>query len=360
MHIRLHHLLALTICAPLAAQQYFTSPAGLVSTEGSSNHDYILFAKNKLRWQQLDSSSISSPYANVKSIAWRRDATAANDATWIARTVDLTVVMSHAVGIGSSSTVFANNYKGAPTTVFTKKTVNLPDWTAKPATSPDAWTAIVPFDNMWSYNGVDNFLWEVQADNNSTVGSNNSGSDYGNDFQSGTGSFSTSNAGTIIGTGCISTGRTSQFTLSTSLYNHGSKFRMTASASNAPANASVIRHIDLANANLMVPGLCATVYALPTLSIPLGTSSATGSVSTVTIDNIKYNASWIGLKLYSQALALDAGQAGLPVSLSYGRENTFPADPALPAQARFYEYATSSGMTTSGPWTGGIVARFEY
>ncbi|MCC6671607.1 MAG: hypothetical protein IT458_11130 [Planctomycetes bacterium] len=349
---------SLLLATALAAQATpFTSPAGLLTTDGSSNHDYILFKYNKLRWQQLDETSVGQTATVVTKIAWRRDAVLATNAAYAARSIDLTLILSDAVKPVAVSPEFDNNYAGTPTTVFTTKTVNLPDWTQKPAASPANFDFVVTLDTPWPYLGQKPFLWEVRADNNTAAGTN-----YGNDFHSVTGSTATSNSGVALGTGCVATGQTSAMLLSASLWNHVIRFRMSAGVSRAPATTPVVLFIDAANASLPIPGLCGTLYALPTVQLPLGISSSTGTVSTIQIDNIPYAQSAIGQKLYSQAVALDAGQANLPVVVSNGRENTFPADPATFAPVtRIYQYQVSptSALTTPTPWTGGIVTKFE-
>ena len=169
-------------------------------------------------------------------------------------------------------------------------------------------------------------------------------------------------AGTTLGTsGCVATGRTSSFSLTGTFYNHGSKFRYTQGVSNAPSTTPVVINLGFVDPALTVPGLCHTVHSDGIVSYTLGTSSTTGSVSTTTFDNLPYDANAVGTTLFFQALAIDPGQAGIPAVLSNGRSYTIPADPALPAVGCVYEYPLSNGnLTQSGPWTGGIVARFVY
>jgi hypothetical protein len=352
---------AVLLVAAVVPAQEFTSPAGLLTTEGGSNHNYILFARPGMRWQQIDSTSVGTAYTDIKQISWRRDAGAANS-SYVARTIDLSVLMAHS-DVKNVSLNYDNNYLAPATTVFTTKTVNLPDWTAAGSgTGPEPWSIAAPFDTKWSYNGTDHLLWEVRYSSNSAVPAGTASANYGNDFQETTGVFSTSTSGSLLGTGCVATGRTSTMSLTGTFYNHGSKFRFTQAVSNAPSNAAVFDNLDLSDPNLPLPGLCQPVRAAPTIvSLPLGTSSATGSVSAVTFDNIPYSSGLVGVDLFFQALALDTGLPGIPVALSNGRRYTVPANPSLPAVARVYQYPLSSGtLTNSGPWTGGIVAKFDY
>ena len=76
----------------------------------------------------------------------------------------------------------------------------------------------------------------------------------------------------------------------------------------------------------------------------------------MTLDNIKYNKNLIGFSLFAQAGAVDTGK-GLFL-LSNGVKFAAAADPVYPKVGRIYTYNTTSGTTTSGPWTGGIIAQF--
>lgn len=194
------------------------------------------------------------------------------------------------------------------------------------------------------------------------VGNNSAvGSDYGNDFQSITGSTGTSNSGSILGTGCIAGGQTTAMALTGTLNNQYTRFRFAYTMARAPATTPVVLFIDGANANLTVPGLCTTLFALPTLQVPMGNSDSLGA-ATVAIDNVGYSAAAIGASIFSQAVALDATQVGIPVALSNGRNHTFPAQPATPAAVtRGYEYTinTTNAFRAASVWTGGIVTRFD-
>jgi len=135
---------ALLISGALAAQG-FTSPAGYTTTEGSSNHDYILFKYNDLRWQQLDATSVGQVPFLIQRISWRRDGVTGADPTWIARTIDVGAVLSNSVLPGAISEGYAANYSGTPTNVFISRPVNLPDWTANLG-SPAPFNLSLPLD----------------------------------------------------------------------------------------------------------------------------------------------------------------------------------------------------------------------
>ena len=335
--------------------QAFTSPAGYVTTEGSSNHDYILFRYSDLRWQQLDATSIGQAPTPIQRISWRRDGVAAANTAWAARTLDVGVHLSNAVTPGAISESFDANYSGTPVLAFASRPVNLPDWTQPPAAAPAPFDFNLQLDAPWVYMGTEPFLWEVRVTNNVTA------TNYGNDFQSIPGSTGSSNTGTAVGTGCVATGRTAAMALACSAKNQFTRFRLGYGLTNAPASTPAILFIDGTNSNLTIPGLCSTLVALPTLQLPMGNTDAAGALSTFSIENIPFQQSTVGVTLFSQAVAVDVGQAGLPIAVSNGRSNVFPATPATPCLVtRVYEYRLSAtSMRAPSVWTGGIVAQFD-
>ncbi|MBI5853572.1 MAG: hypothetical protein HZB39_21395 [Planctomycetes bacterium] len=353
MSITRSSLAAILLSSVLAAQG-FTSPAGYTTVEGSSNHDYILFRYNDLRWQQLDATSVGQAPTLIQRISWRRDGTTGADPTWIARTIDIGAVLSNSVVPGAISEGYAANYSGTPTNVFISRPVNLPDWTANLG-SPAPFNLSLPLDLPWVYAGLEPFLWELNVTNNTSA------SDYGNDFQSITGSTATSTAGTSLGTGCIATGQTAAMSLAGTLKNQVTRFRLAYTVTRAPASTPVFMNIDFVNSNLPVPGLCANVIAVPTISFGVGISDIAGAVPELALENIPYSAALIGTALYSQALAPDFGQPVLPFALSNGRSHVFPNPAATPATVtRVYGYRLATGaMRAPSVWTGGIVTLFD-
>jgi hypothetical protein len=342
----------------LPAQGTFTSPFGYDTIEGATNHAYILGDRVGLTWQQID-STLRGKVLSVKSIAWRRDGTLATSANYVSRTMELEIFLANSELTNISQTHSAN-YVGTPTQVVKKKTVNAPDWTTAPTTAPAPFDFKVPFDTSWVFLGKNDFLWEVRVTKNSYTGG--VFSNYPFDFQyvvSG-GSFSnpssTPSANTMLGTGCTASGQTSPFNLSTILYNHGVKFRLQNSVTNAPATTPVNAYFGIRDPNLAILGWCERIHVDPLFLLPLGNSSSTGTVSPMTLDNIKYQKNLIGFPIFAQAGAVDTGK-GLFL-LSNGVKFAAASDPVYPKVGRVYTYNLTSGTTTSGPWTGGIIAQF--
>ena len=173
-------LLALgLVSVSLSAQTTFTSPFGYDTTEGATNHAYILGGQLGLTWQQID-STLRGKVLSVKSIAWRRDATLATSANYVKRTMEVEIFLANSELTKISKTHSAN-YVGTPTQVVKKKTVNAPDWTTAPTTAPAPFDFKVPFDTGWVFLGKNDFLWEVRVTKNSYTGG--VFSNYPYDFQ---------------------------------------------------------------------------------------------------------------------------------------------------------------------------------
>ena len=104
--MRFFHLALLASASILPAQNAFTSPAGMENVDGSSNHNYILFARPGMRWQQVDSTHRGQAYPNIASIAWRRDAAVTTSAPSTARTLTGLQVFLADSTVGGLSTDF--------------------------------------------------------------------------------------------------------------------------------------------------------------------------------------------------------------------------------------------------------------
>ncbi|MCC6670450.1 MAG: hypothetical protein IT458_05270 [Planctomycetes bacterium] len=358
----LNRLLPVGLClaVPAFAQATITTaPAGYEATVGTSSvlYPWSFTSATAFRYQEIHTSLKGAPLANIKAANFRRDESASTFTTSVARTQDVTFKMGHG-NIAVFQTNFNANYTGAPTTVFTRKPVNLPDWTLRQGTGGvEPWTLRLPYDANFNYDGVQDLLWEVIWENSTATGN------YTTDRTSSTtGSVSSSSAGANLGTGCIATGRTSAFTLAATVYTHlnNSLMRLRTSCTNAPTSTPVLMAIDAVNSNLTVPGLCTTLYALPTLLVPIGTSSATGAVAIQDI-SLAYDANLQTQRIYLQAIALDAGLSGIPVALSQGENCLWPAAPVTGPNF-LYTYSTDiTGATpTNGPFTAGsAICGFE-
>ena len=78
------------------------------------------------------------------------------------------------------------------------------------------------------------------------------------------------------------------------------------------------------NPALQVGG-CALLLAQPIWVIPAGTTNANGTLNHVI--SFRHEAQFIGATLYTQALAADATQPGLPLAFANGMRVTYPTNP---------------------------------
>lgn len=355
----LTRLLFVTALLTPALTAQITSPKGYLTTEGSTSHNYMLFAKAEMRWQAIDRSHVGGGTKVLREAAWRRDGTAAANANWIKRTL---TAWEMNIGLADYSKLevanLDNNFlPNSVVQVVKPRTLNVVDINAT-STSPAPWTTVVKFDVPFIYTGKDALVWEVKYSSNTAV------QDYSFDFQYvGSSSGYSSSSGTTVGTSCTSSGQTTAINQYTTFYNHGAgnKFRLYRSLYYFAANAPLFMMIDGADANLTVPGLCTKLHALPTITIPLGAADASGRLTGGYIDNIPHVASIVGKDLFFQYFGIDTGQSSVPISLSFAKKITVPADPVPTQVTRFYHYKNSpTGSTiTSGPWYGGIITRFQ-
>ncbi|MCA8956303.1 MAG: hypothetical protein KDC87_09515 [Planctomycetes bacterium] len=350
-------LACIALLCPVAVAQSFTSPKGFDTTEAGSAHGFSLASATDSIWQQIDSSLHGGGFTGIKSIAFRRDGALAANAAYVARTLkSLSVTMSHAT-LAAATGNLSGNYKGTPTTVFPAKDVSAPDWTAAPSSSPMPFSLSIPFATTWSYNGTDDLLWEVAIQAVQTAPT--ALVSYPFDFQRYSGAFQVVAGDAFIGQGCRVSGMARNFVLSVDAYNHGTKFRLRHSVNYGPASADIVSFVDAVDPNQSIPGLCAALHVNPLVWFPMGRSSTGGSVPGAFLD-IPYLASAVGQRFYMQAVGQDPTQSVIPLAVTQGVQVTVPIAPVLPAVGYVYSEASSGVRTYSGPWGGGIVARFEH
>lgn len=327
-------LTILLTALPLSAQGPITSPFGFDTTEGNS--DFATFFTPR-RLQQIDATVVGSA-GNLQSLAFRRNGTFASTGA-LARTATMTVTMGHG-NYATLDPIFNNNYLTPPVTVFTPKTVNIPDWTTLPTTPPAAFDLVASFDVPFAYDGVRALVWDVVVD------SLTRSSDMYVDREN---RSNTRTSGTSLGTGCLATGRTSTYSHFLALLSYAPgdplySLRIEHSGSNAPANAAVALVMGVVDPDLPVPGLCANARVVPLIDLARTPASASGFLSTQYID-LPLDPAWVGTTIYSQYASPDGGQGGLPLAVSNGRATVLPAPPAQMRCAYHFASPTTASAT---------------
>lgn len=349
--------IACFVLTSVGVAQAFTSPKGYLTTEGATDHNYMLFSKYEMYWQAIDKTNIGAGTKVMREVGWRRDGTGAAS-TYAARTMtnwEMSIAKAD-YGLHNSVDISKNALAGTLKQVVKPRTLNVVDVSAPPTTAPAPWTTVVKFDTPFIYDGLDALLWEVRYTAN-TMSTN-----YSFDFTTGGNYAYSSSTAAKLGTACTSSGSTSPISWTTQWRNYGTGFSIYhAGISNLPKSAPAFLWIDFMDANLSAPIVCTTIHALPTIVLPLGVSDSLGSLAKAEFP-LPYVASAVGASLYGQVWGFDAGRAsGLPMSFSDGAKWTIPSDPTSHDVVRNYRYKTTSTSSeiVSGPWTGGIITRFQ-
>jgi hypothetical protein len=93
-----------------------------------------------------------------------------------------------------------------------------------------------------------------------------------------------------------------------------------------PPSSPTVLNIDFQDRNLNVPGLCTTVHAAPTLSLPVGDTRADGRLWAACV-SFGHHPLFVGATFVTQLVTLDPGYPGIPVVLSNGAQAMMPVDP---------------------------------
>lgn len=98
-----------------------------------------------------------------------------------------------------------------------------------------------------------------------------------------------------------------------------------------------------------IPGLCSNLYVSGVFGSIVGTSPSSGHWTNTPKFEVPYNPVWIGAKVYSQTVCIDANQTGgvIPVCVSRGEENVIPALGPAPYPVSSI-YTVGSSSATSG------------
>jgi len=355
--------LALLVSAgAVAAQTITTTPAGFETARGTSSVTYpfsgTMTPVESFRYQEIHTSLVGTPLVNIAAANFRRDESTSTTPTAAARTANIEFKMGH--GHRDLFTPdFAANFSAGSSVVFVRKPVNLASWIGPGNGTLEPWSNRLPFDTPFTYNGTDHLIWEVSYDSMAPTGT------YNADRVPASGALWTGSSGANLGVGCVATGRTLAFTLATTIFHHvGSRIgRVQANVSNGPANVPVILSVDSVNSNLQVPFLCGTVYAMPTITLPIGTTSSTGASAPFHL-TFPFHPGFLTTHLFLQAVSPDPGQAPnfLPIVLSQGEDCLMPAlSVANPAAEAYIYHADLNSPFGNGPFfAGSVVCGLEH
>ncbi len=343
-------MFAALLSGSVAAQ--ITTPVGYNTVEG--NAVFFHFGGVR-RFQSIDNTQPGLAVWN--SFALRRDGTTALNTAYVARTFDYQVRFASGAPAVISNTMEENLV--APTTVYALRPTSFPDWQNPPATPPAPFDFSVTLDAPYVHTGGA-FIWDIEHSNNSQAGTVTMDRHY---------NAYLSSAGVLIAgsVGCIATGRAAAFAHTTAMRNGGPTggsigMHLQVTPTNCPSSSPVLLSIDAIDSALTVPFLCATLHAFPTIILPIGTSSATGTLTAKHLTFPHIN-SMVGTSLVSQLVSPDIGLSApfLPLALSNGRTTTMPANPTAPSESACYIWTSTIGPAAAGTvfWGGCAIALLQ-
>lgn len=338
--------LALLLCPGLSAQTTtLTSPAAVTTVDGASNSAFPFTATSN-RFQQTITDFKGSPRL-FKSVALRPDQ-GYSCPNCVTRTVEVQITMAH-TDITKTTTTFASNYIGTPVVVFPRQKVTLP--TRKgPYGSVPAPDFTFIFKTPFPYDGKQDFLVDIQTWNASPSGT---GNEYYGDYAS----TRTYAQRVSIGTGCTATGKSAAMSIGSYCSsqpdsNNNASHRFYWYGANAVDNGAGLIIAGVKNPNLTVPGLCTNLYADFVLLFPV-TFDAAGAYSLVIY--APFEPGWVGATVYAQAMAIDTGRTGIPLSLSNGVSSKFYGYHGF---ARRLQHFSDGSATTGALYTNQLVFVF--
>ncbi len=294
--------ITLALSAGLAAQ--IVSPVGYAHVEAGANNTDP-FRDVAFTFQQVHGDIRGTP-RSISSLAFRRDGTVMLAIP--ARTVVLDMFIGE-VDMALIGPTFAANFTSPRLQVVTNRTVNLPDHTVPPITIPTPFTVVFPFDVPYAHSAALDLIYEMRIHSNSNAAFYALDAAVGNVFAGVTGTAA------AMGTGCTTSNGVMQLRWSGLTTNpfHLLKWDVV----NAPTSAQIVLLVGLPIA-FPLPGVCEQVFTTGQYFTLQGTTSTAGVYATPTSLSFRYNPTFAGLTLATQAASFDTGQPNAPLVLSNG------------------------------------------
>ncbi|MCA8970814.1 MAG: hypothetical protein KDC95_13555 [Planctomycetes bacterium] len=270
---------------------------------------------------------LSRPRA-LNQLAFRRDGSSPSGNK---RTLDADVTLSTGSllhFIGDTATMHGPD----KTLVLSQTALNFPDWTTS-AGSPAPFDFVLKFQKPFVYVRGD-LIWSVYYTNPSDSGLAVNDREWTGPQAGGS---------SVVGTGCGSFTHTMQLENNGPGMAHGG-MRIRVNATGTQANTPTWLLVDFTASNLSV-GLCANLYASPTIMTYLTTTNATGGLPYCYV-GFPYIAAAQSATIVTQILSLDPTQSPLPLALSDGRSATMPSNSSTASKEAAYMW--SSNPTTTG------------
>jgi hypothetical protein len=311
-------------------------------SEGTSSNSFPFTSTTMRHYQQIHADLPAGPLS-ITRLAFRAN-TPTSVTTW---TGTRTMVVDMSIGTGPAdhtlvSRTFAANF-ATRTQVLTSQTLNWGPQGTSVSPGPQ------PFTGVNTDIVIPTYVWPGGTLTWELVIYSNTGSGAFGTIDADSASVTTATA-TSTGAGCVCTGRVSASTLSSSMADMGGMLCMQLGVSNGPSAAPVLLAIGTSNPNLPFPGLCSNLLTdLAVPPFPIGTTSATGLLSSNEGFTIALPNGFTGAQLFFQAHSVDPGQAGLPICNSSGQSYIVPASNTtrVPRVSRMFD-STNTTTAASG------------
>lgn len=317
------------------AQTSNTMPVGLDTTEGNA----VFF-----HWGASRYLSGIGPLAGprvINQLAFRRDGSPSG----VARTMDVDVTLS----TGNLNFVVSdhNLIHGANKSIVLSQTgVNFPDWSTA-AGSPAPFDFVLKFQRPFPYT-AGALAWTVFYQNSTSTGSATTDREY---------TGPTNGSSSIVGTGCANFLHAMQLENNgPAMPNNGMRIRVSVSGAQPAVPAWLM--IDFTASNIPIPGLCANLYAVPTIFQYLTMTSATGTTPLVYM-GFPYIPGAQGATIVTQILALDPTNTAFPLAVSNGRQATMPTSTSTASKEATYIWSTAPTTTGTAFFGGSLVVELK-
>lgn len=328
------------LATSLAAQGAIVSPVGAATVEGSSSNAFPFGSTVQRRYMQLHSDLGSSPLL-ITMLSFRANAT---NATYTGTRVhDFELFMGEGRDALNPSYAFDSNYFSPKTLVIPRTTVTFgpTGTTTTPGPNPFTGNLDIVLPAPFVYTGSGSLIWELTYYGNVSTGTSAT-----TDAEQG---IVTSGTSSITGVGCVATGQASAMTHTFTCADIAGTVAMNATVTAGPANAVCILGLGFTNPAMAFPGLCGTVYTDALLTQIIGTTNASGAITTDTaaMSTLVVPNQLAGLSLFSQVFAIDVARPDpIPFTCSNGRTVIVPA-PNLTRVNRATRIFNNAGGTTA-------------
>lgn len=246
----------------------------------------------------------------IGALRLRRDASQEGGQAYARRVV--VEVLAGPADIDALSGEFSKNFTKAPTRVFSRKPLSLPDLRAVPQSLP-GFRLRIPLDRAYVHDGQSDLAIDLIVDSSTEQG------EYPLDMH---GELTSVRATTtVLGTGC----KTSKgnFAFDMSYVSTGRNSQLGVSAEGALPQSPIYLMLGAVDPDLSLPGLCAKLRTVSLINLFVGVTDADGKLGSE-FQVSPWSPSLAGAKMTSQLLTLDLQQK-IPLSLSNGRLIRFPA-----------------------------------